>query len=114
MHCAGAEAGDGRDESNRSLQERLADAQVQQTAADAEAQRADVAAKHLTKQLGEQRKALAAKEKEGGSLQRELAKQQAKVEESTSRLQVGGPGGVMMGRGQLVCMQAGLPIVAMR
>lgn len=34
---AGAEAGDGRDESNRSLQERLADAQTAQTHADAEA-----------------------------------------------------------------------------
>jgi structural maintenance of chromosome 2 len=33
---AGAEAGDGRDESNRSMQERLADAVNAQTAAEAE------------------------------------------------------------------------------
>ncbi|GFR44483.1 hypothetical protein Agub_g5746 [Astrephomene gubernaculifera] len=84
---AGAEAGDGRDESNRSLQERLADAQVQQTAADAAAAEADLAVKHLTKQLAEQRKAAAAKEKEGANLARELERHTSKVEECTARLQ---------------------------
>ncbi|KAG2446681.1 hypothetical protein HYH02_008249 [Chlamydomonas schloesseri] len=84
---AGAEAGDGRDESNRSLQERLADAQMQQTAADAAAAEADLAVKHLTKQLAEQRKAAAAKEKEGATLGKELEKNRAKVAECTSRLQ---------------------------
>lgn len=117
---AGAEAGDGRDASNRSLQERLADAQnaqvgrglgrnsccccrwwekenvllddamllclprctrstfaaaesrpsflpaspPAQTEAEAEAKAADTRCKHLTKQLAEQRKALASKQKE--------------------------------------------------
>ncbi|GLC36640.1 hypothetical protein PLESTB_000125000 [Pleodorina starrii] len=84
---AGAEAGDGRDESNRSLQERLADAQVQQTAADAEATQAELAVKHLTKQLADQRKAAAAKEKEGATLAKELDRQKAKVEECNTRLQ---------------------------
>lgn len=54
--AAGAEAGDGRDESNKSLQERLADAQTGQTAAEAEAKAADIRVKHLTKQMAEQRK----------------------------------------------------------
>lgn len=85
---AGAEAGDGRDESNRSLQERLDDAKVQQTAADAEFQRAELAVKHLTKQLAEQRKAAAAKEKAGAGLAKEAAALKAKVDECSARLQV--------------------------
>ncbi len=56
MAAAGAEAGDGRDESNRSLQERVADAQTSQTAAEAEAKAADIRAKHLAKQVAQQRK----------------------------------------------------------
>ncbi|EIE18219.1 RecF/RecN/SMC protein [Coccomyxa subellipsoidea C-169] len=72
---AGAEAGDGRDESNRSVQERLADAQTAQTAAEGEVQEANVRAKHLEKQLSEQRKALAAKEKEAGLLAQELKRE---------------------------------------
>lgn len=48
------------------LQERLADAQNAQTEAEAAAKAADTRAKHLAKQLGEQKKALAAKEKEVG------------------------------------------------
>ncbi|KAG2489543.1 hypothetical protein HYH03_011994 [Edaphochlamys debaryana] len=84
---AGAEAGDGRDESNRSLQERLADAQNAQTQADANVAESELAVKHLTKQLAEQRKAAAAKEKEGAALARELAKHGAKVEECTAKLQ---------------------------
>lgn len=83
---AGAEAGDGRDESNKSLQERLADAANAQTAADADAKAADIRAKHLTKQLAEQRKALGAKEKEAGSAKAELAKASAAVEEIAARL----------------------------
>jgi len=84
---AGAEAGDGRDESNRSLQERLADAQNAQTAADGEMQQADIRAKHLQKQLAEQKKALSTKDKETGTLQKDLQKHQGVVEECTRRLQ---------------------------
>lgn len=95
--AAGAEAGDGRDESNKSLQERLADAQVAQNAADADAKAADVAAKHAAKQLAEQRAALKRTEKESGGAQKELAQHQAAVEEGQRRLQVGGGDG---GRGR--------------
>ncbi|GLI60880.1 hypothetical protein VaNZ11_003100 [Volvox africanus] len=84
---AGAEAGDGRDESNRSLQERLTDAQLQQTAAEAELKEAELAVKHLTKQLADQRKAAAAKEKEGASLARELERHKTKVEDCNAQLQ---------------------------
>ncbi|KAL4421732.1 hypothetical protein ABPG77_002348 [Micractinium sp. CCAP 211/92] len=84
---AGAEAGDGRDASNRSLQERLADAQNAQTEAEAEAKAADTRCKHLQKQLAEQRKALASKQKEGSKLQQELAREQAAVEQCRSAAQ---------------------------
>ncbi|PSC74142.1 structural maintenance of chromosomes 2-1-like [Micractinium conductrix] len=77
---AGAEAGDGRDASNRSLQERLADAQNAQTEAEAEAKAADTRCKHLSKQLGEQKKALAAKQKEGGKMARDLEAARTAVE----------------------------------
>ncbi|BDA47769.1 Structural maintenance of chromosomes protein 2 [Coccomyxa sp. Obi] len=83
---AGAEAGDGRDESNRSLQERVADAQTAQMAAEGEVQEANVRAKHLEKQLAEQRKALAAKEKEAGSLAQELKRERAAVDACQQRL----------------------------
>lgn len=85
---AGAEAGDGRDESNKSLAERLEDARNGQTAADAEAKAADVRSKHLSKQLADARKAAAAKEKEGGQLAKDLAKAQAAVAEGQAKLQV--------------------------
>ncbi|KAG1678186.1 hypothetical protein FOA52_016123 [Chlamydomonas sp. UWO 241] len=83
---AGAEAGDGRDESNRSLQERLADAQNGQTAADAERQTALVCSKHLTKQLADTKKAATAKEREGGKLASDLAKQVAAVQDAEVKL----------------------------
>jgi structural maintenance of chromosome 2 len=84
----GAETGDGRDESNRSLQERLADAQNAQTAADAEAKAADIKQKHLTKQAAEQRKALASKDKEGAAMRQQLDKAQQQVARCTQALQV--------------------------
>ncbi|KAF6256242.1 structural maintenance of chromosomes protein 2 [Scenedesmus sp. NREL 46B-D3] len=84
---AGAETGDGRDESNRSLQERLADAQNAQTAADAEAKAADIKQKHLSKQAAEQRKALASKDKEGAAMRQQLDKAQQQVARSSQALQ---------------------------
>ncbi|KXZ47638.1 hypothetical protein GPECTOR_34g797 [Gonium pectorale] len=60
---------------------------MQQTAADAALAEAELAVKHLTKQLAEQRKAAAAKEKEGANLTRELEKHKAKAEECSARLQ---------------------------
>lgn len=51
-----------------------------QTEAEAEAKAADVRCKHLQKQLGEQRKALAAKEKEGSRLHKELERERAAVQ----------------------------------
>ncbi len=42
-------------------------------------------AKHLEKQLAEQRKLLASKEKEAGSLAKELKKEQAAMEQFSQR-----------------------------
>ncbi|WIA36579.1 hypothetical protein OEZ86_007870 [Tetradesmus obliquus] len=84
---AGAETGDGRDESNKSLQERLADAQNAQTAADAGAKAADIKQKHLGKQAAEQRKALASKDKEGSAMRQQLDKAQQQVARCTQALQ---------------------------
>ncbi|MEW5297617.1 MAG: hypothetical protein WDW36_000815 [Sanguina aurantia] len=84
---AGVEAGDGRDESNRSLTERLADAQKEQTAADGSAKQADMAAKHLVKLLAERRKELATKSRESGTLDTELAASTASLAERQRRLQ---------------------------
>ena len=121
---AGAEAGDGRDESNRSMQERLSDAQNAQvcsvtgpkrlrtgvgmgvgsaepsnssskpsthvqTKAEADTKQADARAKHLQKQLAEQRRALSSKEKEAGQLQAQLAKEQAAVDSCKQRWATG-------------------------
>jgi structural maintenance of chromosome 2 len=83
---AGAEAGDGRDGSNRSLQERLADAQNAQTEAEAEAKSAETKVKHLTKQLAEQRKTLATKEKEGGKLSSQVETERTAVDACKQRL----------------------------
>jgi chromosome segregation ATPase len=84
----GAETGDGRDESNKSLQERLADAQNAQTAADAEAKAADIKQQHLSKQAAEQRKTLASKDKEGAAMRQQLDKAQQQVARCTQALQV--------------------------
>ncbi|KAJ9512107.1 hypothetical protein QJQ45_012740 [Haematococcus lacustris] len=111
---AGAEAGDGRDESNRSLQaswregwhsnrgsskeqagavleqqrkERLADAQTEQTHADAAAKKADMQVKLLKQQLAEARKAASSKQSEAAGLTKELAKQTAAMEAATARTQ---------------------------
>eukprot|EP00775_Hariotina_reticulata_P003904 gene3904-4158_t len=76
---AGAETGDGRDGSNKSLSERLADARNSQTSADAEAKAADIKLKHLSKQAAEQRKALASKDKEAGAMKQQLDQAQEKI-----------------------------------
>jgi hypothetical protein len=87
--AAGAEAGDGRDESNRSLQERLADAKTGGTAAESEAKQAELRAKHLAKQAAEQRKSLASKDKEAREWQKQLAAATKTVQQSGAELQVG-------------------------
>ncbi|KAK9836025.1 hypothetical protein WJX81_006911 [Elliptochloris bilobata] len=84
---AGAEAGDGRDESNRSLQERLADAQTAQTAAEADAKQAEVRGKHLAKRLAEQRKAATGRAREAAALAKDLAGAEAAVAVCERRLQ---------------------------
>lgn len=83
---AGAEAGDGRDASNRSMQERVADALNAATEAEAGAKQAETRVAHLKKALKEQEKALAAKEKEGSGLERELQRETAAVEACRQRL----------------------------
>jgi structural maintenance of chromosome 2 len=70
------------------LQERLADAQNAQTAADAEAKAADIKQKHLSKQAAEQCKVLASKDKEGAAMRQQLDKAQQQVARCTQALQV--------------------------
>ena len=84
---AGVEAGDGRDESNKSLQERLSDAQVAQTEADAEAQKCEIRSKGLSKQLIEMSKSLSLKGKEATQLQKDLEKHEEVVKECEAALQ---------------------------
>ena len=79
---AGAEAGDGRDASNRSLQERLQDAHNTKTEAEGDIKAAETAVKHNKKRLQEAQKALGTKEKSGSKIQKELEKE----EESISKL----------------------------
>lgn len=63
----------------------LLDLVSDQMAAEGEVQEANVLAKHLEKQLAEQRKALAAKEKEAGSLAQELKRERAAVDACQQR-----------------------------
>lgn len=65
---AGAEAGDGRDESNRSMAQRLADARREQTAAAADAKTAAVREKGAAAELANLRRAAASKDKESVKL----------------------------------------------
>ena len=66
----GAEAGDGRDESNRSMAQRLADAKREQTAAAADSRAAGVREKGAAAQLAKLLKATASKDKESAQLER--------------------------------------------
>lgn len=77
---AGAEAGDGRDASNRSLQERLEDAMNGITEAGGAVKSAQTAVKHQQKMLSEATKELKAKEKNGSQLQREFHDEQLKIQ----------------------------------
>lgn len=65
---AGAEAGDGRDESNRSMAQRLADARREQTAAAADAKAAAVREKGAAAELAKLRRAAASMDKESAKL----------------------------------------------
>ena len=56
-----------------------------QTTAEAEGKQADIRCKHLQKQLDEQQKALKAKQKGAAQLQQELEREQATVEDCSSR-----------------------------
>lgn len=76
---AGAEAGDGRDASNRSLQERLQDAQNAKTEAEGDIKAAETAVKHNKKRLQEAQKTLGAKEKNGSKVQNELEKEEKSI-----------------------------------
>jgi structural maintenance of chromosome 2 len=87
---AGAEAGDGRDESGRSLAERLADAKSAQTEADAEAQAAEMRAKHGAKAAQDKRRALGSKQAEAAKLQRELDKGRAEAEAARAKVAAAG------------------------
>jgi structural maintenance of chromosome 2 len=87
---AGAEAGDGRDESGRSLAERLADAKSAQTEADAEAQAADMRAKHAAKAAQDKKRALGAKQAEATKLQKELERAEREAEAARAKLSAAG------------------------
>ena len=76
---AGAQAGDGRDGSNRSLQERLEDAMNGITEADGAVKSAQTSVAHLKKRLREAAKELKAKEKNGSKLQKEYEDAQGEV-----------------------------------
>jgi structural maintenance of chromosome 2 len=69
---AGAEAGDGRDASNRSLQERLEDANNNITEAEGFLQSSKTSVKHQMAKLNEVKKELKLKEKTGSKLQQEF------------------------------------------
>jgi structural maintenance of chromosome 2 len=87
---AGAEAGDGRDESGRSLAERLADAKSAQTEADAEAQAADMRAKHAAKAAQDKKRALGAKQAEATKLQKELERAEREAAAARAKVEAAG------------------------
>lgn len=76
---AGAIAGDGRDESNRSMAERLADAQTAEKTSISEAEQAELKIKHCTREIMSTKKALSGKEKELKTLKSQLEKEQAAI-----------------------------------
>lgn len=86
LELAGAQAGDGRDESNRTLQERLADARNGQTSARAEGQKAANAVKMTEQALREARKVLAMAEREGDDLSQRLGAAAAAMDEARAAL----------------------------
>lgn len=83
---AGAEAGDGRDASNRSLQERLDDANNAITEAEGAAKAAQTSVNHQKKRLSDAKKELASKEKNGSKLQREFEQEQQALEKLKTQL----------------------------
>lgn len=87
---AGAETGDGRDASNQSLTERLANAQNAQTEADADLKANETKVKHLSKQLNEHRKILASKEKEGTKFASTIEKERDAVNACRAKLAASG------------------------
>lgn len=84
---AGIEAGDGRDASNRSMQERIEIAQNSKVKVDADIKTASNRIKHLEKQLQTKEKALASKKKEGSEMEKKLSKQATLVEKLREKLE---------------------------
>ena len=80
---AGAKAGDGRDESNRSMQERLNDARNAQTSAQSDVKKSDKAAAAAEKDLK-------AAEKEGGKLAADVAKTEQALAKAQAELAASG------------------------
>eukprot|EP00889_Picochlorum_renovo_P003508 jgi/Picre1/30538/NNA_005901.t1 len=83
---AGAEAGDGRDASNRSLQERLDDAKNSITEVDGTEKASKTAVKHQKKKLSELKKELSSKEKNGSMIQKEFEQEQNNLESLREKL----------------------------
>lgn len=84
---AGAEAGDGRDSSNRSLQERLEDTNNAITETEGSVRSANKAVQHQSKQLDEAKMELKSKEKTGSKVQREFEKEQQELQKLKAKLQ---------------------------
>ena len=84
---AGAEAGDGRDASNKSLQERLDDTINSITETEGSAISAKNAVQHQTKKLNDVRKELKSKETNGSKLQKEYEAEEQSLQGLKERLQ---------------------------
>uniref|UniRef100_A0A7S0SYC1 Structural maintenance of chromosomes protein n=1 Tax=Mantoniella antarctica TaxID=81844 RepID=A0A7S0SYC1_9CHLO len=83
----GVQSGTGAGGSgNKSLQTQLGDAAAAASQADADVQAAALKVKHAEKELGAQKKAFAAKEKQGATLTKELAAAQAGAERARTAL----------------------------
>lgn len=75
----GAESGDGRDESNRSMQERLDDAQRVVKEAESSIRAVEIRTKNLEKELAAAQKALVTVDREAQEMERRLEGERAKV-----------------------------------
>ena len=79
-------AGDSRDSSNKSLQERLADAKAELTTRKGEVKATDLQIKHLKKELTEAQKVAKKKGAEGAKLRKDLEKAEKTAKDAETKL----------------------------
>ena len=84
---AGIEAGDGRDASNKSLQERLDDTNNSITQTEGCVKSAKNAVHHQSKKLNDAKKELKSKEKNGSEIQKEFEKEELILQKLQEKLQ---------------------------